>query len=71
MGSDVRLATALLGYQSKDREGGKQRLFQLLWKSWSNLAKKKSIHTHKEHKREELNNIVNKGIITLNGLIHT
>lgn len=70
-GSDVRLAIALLGNQSKDREGGKRGLFKLLWKSWSDLANKKSTHTHKEHKHEELNNFVNKGIITLNGLIHT
>lgn len=56
---------------SKDPEGGKRGLFKLLWKSWNNLANKKSSHTHKGHKREELNNFVNKGIITLNGLIHT
>lgn len=71
MGSDVRLATALLGYQWKDREGGKRGLVKLLWRSRSNLANEKSTHTHKEHKREELNNLVNKGIITLHGLIHT
>lgn len=69
MESEVRLAS--LRYHLKDQEGEKQGLFKLLGKSRSNMVNEKSTQTHKEHKSEELNNIVNKGIITLDASIHT
>jgi hypothetical protein len=49
----------------------KTGLFKELWKSRSSLVNEKSTQIHKEHKSEELNNSVNKGIITRDALAHT